>query len=382
MMIGMWAGVFSSTFINGWMQQRLRAAVEVETSHIQVHHPEFKNAVELVHFMDDAKEQAEAIRSLPLVDGVSNRIVIQSMVASAETASGVKIIGVDPNDEAQVIGLPDKLIEGTWFENSRQNPIVIGEKLAKKLKVKLRSKIILRLQDMDGNLTGGAFRVVGIFKTVNSSFDEANVWVRYTDLAKLTLIPEGVGHELVIHLSDQEALNKVKSEMKTRMPGYVTEGWQEITPEMGYLTEMGNTMNYMLIIIILLALGFGIVNTMLMVVMERIRELGMLMAVGMNKRRVFIMIVLESIFLSVIGGFSGMALGIIITEIFAKTGIDLSLWGEGLSEWGFAQIVYPEYDLPMVVNIAVMVIFTGIVASIYPAYKGLKLNPSEAIRKI
>ncbi|TAJ14628.1 ABC transporter permease [Marinilabiliaceae bacterium JC017] len=382
MLVGMFAGVFSSTFINGWMQQRLKDGIETETSHIQIHSPAFKLNDDLKNYIPEANAITADIRKNDQIRGVSPRIVIQSMIASAETATGVKIIGADPMEEKKVTNLPDKLIEGKWFEGVKRNPIIIGHKLADKLKVKMRSKVVLRMQDTEGNITGGAFRVAGIYQTVNSTFDETNVWVCNTDLQQLTLLPDGAAHEITIFINNQDDLASIENQISATHPDLITESWPDLSPELGYLTEIGNTYMYILVIIILLALGFGIVNTMLMVVMERIHELGMLMAVGMSKSRVFLMIIIESTFLSIVGGFAGILLGALTTEYWAVKGIDLSIWGEGLSEWGFATIVYPVYDIPMVVTIAVMVILTGIVASIYPAYKGLKLNPSEAIRVI
>lgn len=382
MFVGMLFGLFSSTFMTGWMQQRLNDGIETETSHIQLHHPQFKNTDDQNTYINQARKKGEQILALPGVDGVSERVKIQAMVASAETSTGILVMGINPQQEKQVINLPEKIVAGDWFESKKRNSIVIGQKLAEKLKVRLRSKIVLRLQDVDGNITGGAFRVTGIFKTINTSFDEAYVWVQKNDLQKLTLLPADAAHEIVVHVENQELLTQTVNEISILYPNVLTESWQDVSPELGYLTEVGNTYQYFLVIIILLALGFGIVNTMLMVVLERVRELGMLMAVGMNKRRIFTMIVLESIMLSIVGGFSGILGGIGLTEYLQIDGIDLSLWGEGLTEWGFAPIVFPMYDVPMVVTIAVLVIITGIMASLYPAYKGLKLNPSEAIRVI
>lgn len=382
MFVGMLFGLFSSTFMTGWMQQRLNDGIETETSHIQLHHPQFKNTDDQNTYINQARKKGEQILALPGVDGVSERVKIQAMVASAETSTGILVMGINPQQEKQVINLPEKIVAGDWFESKKRNSIIIGQKLAEKLKVRLRSKIVLRLQDVDGNITGGAFRVTGIFKTINTSFDEAYVWVQKNDLQKLTLLPADAAHEIVVHVENQELLTQTVNEISILYPNVLTESWQDVSPELGYLTEVGNTYQYFLVIIILLALGFGIVNTMLMVVLERVRELGMLMAVGMNKRRIFTMIVLESIMLSIVGGFSGILGGIGLTEYLQIDGIDLSLWGEGLTEWGFAPIVFPMYDVPMVVTIAVLVIITGIMASLYPAYKGLKLNPSEAIRVI
>jgi ABC-type antimicrobial peptide transport system permease subunit len=132
--------------------------------------------------------------------------------------------------------------------------------------------------------------------------------------------------------------------------------------------------------IILAALAFGIINTMLMVVMERTRELGTLTAIGMNKKKVFSMIMLESVFLSLIGGVTGMVLSYLNILVTSKTGIDLSQYSEGFGALGYSAKVYPQISAGFFVIVTVLIIITGVISSIYPAQKALKLNPLEAIR--
>jgi ABC-type antimicrobial peptide transport system permease subunit len=135
------------------------------------------------------------------------------------------------------------------------------------------------------------------------------------------------------------------------------------------------------VLIALLALGFGIVNTMLMAVLERVKELGMLMAVGMNRKKVFFMIMLETVFLGLTGGVIGLALSYTAILATGITGIDLSgLYQEGLEAMGFASKVYPAIAPESLAEIIFLVLLTGILASVYPARKALKLNPSEALR--
>jgi ABC-type antimicrobial peptide transport system permease subunit len=117
-----------------------------------------------------------------------------------------------------------------------------------------------------------------------------------------------------------------------------------------------------------------------MVILERVKELGMLMAVGMNKLRIFSMIVFETVFLSLTGGIVGVILSYVAVLITHKTGINISNWSQGLEAMGFDSIVYPGITLPMLINVTLLVICTGIIASIYPARKALKLNPADALR--
>ncbi len=381
LIVGMYAGVFTTTFMYGWMMQRLKAGIETETSHIQIHKPGFRLAEDVNLFFDE-HQWIENIEKLPDVEYASGRLVVSAMAASVEKATGIQIIGVDPIKDSMVVDVSKKIVDGKWFEGIKRNPVVIGQKLADELKLKLRSKIILRFQNSKGEFTGGAFRVAGIFKTNNNMYDAGNLFVKKDELSGLVDLPRGKIHEVVVRCSDPTIVDDVKSQIVDLENHLQVESWREISPELGYLTETMNAYMYVFVVIILLALGFGIVNTMLMVVVERVHELGMLMAVGMSRKQIFIMIVFETLFLSLFGGFVGIVFGILTTQFTSQSGIDLSMWAEGLSEMGYASVIYPQYNLQMLIGVTVLVLLTGLISSFYPAWKALMLNPSQALQSM
>jgi ABC-type antimicrobial peptide transport system permease subunit len=149
---------------------------------------------------------------------------------------------------------------------------------------------------------------------------------------------------------------------------------------MSLLTDSMDQYMYNFHLIILLALCFGIINPMLMAVLDRIKEIGMLMAVGMNKRRIFSMIILESVLLTIVGGILGIITGSVITKIFETHPINLAMFSEGLEDYGFASQVYTSLHAETLVIISILVIVTSILSAVYPARKALKLNPAEATR--
>ncbi len=132
--------------------------------------------------------------------------------------------------------------------------------------------------------------------------------------------------------------------------------------------------------IILFALLFGITNTMLMSVMDRVRELGVLMAVGMKRIRMFTLIIIETILLSITGGVIGIIMGTVTTIYFSSKGIDLSLFAQGLSSFGIGTMLYPSLPLSAYPTLTLMILLTAIFSAVYPALKAIRLNPSEAIR--
>jgi ABC-type lipoprotein release transport system permease subunit len=267
-----------------------------------------------------------------------------------------------------------------FFTDGKKNSIVVGQKLAEKLKVHIRSKIVLTFQDKDGNLVGGAFRVIGIFKSSNSMFDESNVFVQRSDLARLAAFDPNTANEIAIRLGNHQQAMPLAKDLKAKYTDLTVQSWKEISLDLAMMTDFMNQMMYIFLIIILLALGFGIVNTMLMVVLERVKELGMLMAVGMNKWRVFMMIMYETIMLSLTGGAVGMAVSALLVNYYHEKGINLSSVSKGMESFGFSAWVYPSIDNSFYFGLSFLIILTGIIASIYPARKAIKLNPADAVR--
>jgi ABC-type lipoprotein release transport system permease subunit len=156
--------------------------------------------------------------------------------------------------------------------------------------------------------------------------------------------------------------------------------WGEIDPYLAMLTGMIQKFYAVFMGVILAALAFGIVNTMLMVVLERTKELGMLTAIGMNKKRVFSMIMLESIFLSLVGGVVGMVVSRLLIAFTATNGINFASYEEGFEALGYSAHIYPAISPAFFFVVTVLIIITGILSSIYPALKALKLDPADALR--
>jgi ABC-type lipoprotein release transport system permease subunit len=316
------------------------------------------------------------------VQGVSNRIVINGMISSAGKGSGVKLNAIVPASEKEVTDIHEQIIDGTYFKDTpkRVKPLVLGQKLAEKLNVQLRSRIVINFTNAQGVPTSAGFRVTGIYKTANHNFDGMNVYARYQDLQQPSGLPQGGGHKIAIYLDENEALSQTKSKIQEMFPEAEVSDWKDLSPELTYLNEAMDQYMYVIIIIILLALCFGIINTMLMAVLERVKELGMLMAIGMTRIRVFFMIMTESVFLSLTGGFTGVIVGYLAVKLTAKTGFDLSMYAEGFQALGWSSHIYPDIDINTLLNITILVIITGILSSIYPSIKALKLNPAESIR--
>jgi putative ABC transport system permease protein len=378
---GLFAGMFMMAFFQGMASQEIDSTVETQLSHIQFHNPAFIDDKDVNYAIANGAAIIDRLKKDRDVKAVSGRLVTTGMISSSSTATGAEIHGIVPADEKVISSISKDIIEGVYFTGVKPDEIVIGKKLAEKLGVKLHNKIVLTFQSKTGDLTAGSFRIAGIFRSRNSSFDQTTVFTRFDDLDGLLGTGGGI-HEIAVILKDGQKTDAVAKVLKKEYPALLVQTWKEISPEMALLMNIVDQSMYYVIGVILLALMFGIINTMLMAVLERQREFGMLMAIGMNKPRVFFMILLESVMLTCAGIPAGILLTVTTVGYLARHGIDLSAFSEALSQFGFSNVVYPGLQQSAYLPITLMTAFTAVLSAIYPAIKALQFKPAEAIHKI
>ena len=242
------------------------------------------------------------------------------------------------------------------------------------------SRMTLTFLDIDNNQVSSVFRIAGVYDIKNAIFEQSQVFLRNEVLSRLTGIDESYFHKVIIRINELGESENITNEIRKKFPGLDVKNWKELQPDLAMMTDYVHQIYGFFMVIILAALAFGIINTMLMAVLERTKELGMLTAIGMNKRKVFSMIMLESVFLSITGGISGMIVGWGTILLTAKKGINFAQYAEGMEAIGYSAHIYPEISSSFFVMVVIMIFLTGIASSVYPALKALKLDPAEAIR--
>ena len=380
-LIGVWSILFIVAFSSAMVGGYVKNAIQNETSHFQLHHPDFVEDKDVKFELNNPTTNLEKVSQTDGVKAATLRTIVSGMVKSSRGARGITIRGIDPAQESLVTHFEDKLVEGKYFTEGRKNEIIISQKIAEKLKLKLRKKVVLQFQDLNKDIVAGAFRIVGIYKTGNTIFDESMVAVKRTDLNKL-MSKTGIAHEVAVLLDNKEILAATGDALKASFPNLLVESYRELSPETQLYESQIDISATIFTTIFMLALIFGIINTMLMAVLERNRELGMLMAVGMNKGKVFQMIVLETLLLGIIAAPIGLFLGWATIQYFGGQGIDLGAFSASMEQFGLSTTIYTELPTKYYWSLAISVLITALLGSLYPAWKAVSLRPVEAIRKI
>lgn len=379
-LLGIWAGVFISAFFNGMAQGYLQNQLNLAVGHIQITNPEFEDQLNPKYGISNAGQLYERLEQIPYITTIRAESMSSGLAQSAANSFGVTIHGVTSDSDSAHPIIP-YIEQGDMLRSVSRNPVVIGVELAERLELDLRSKLVLSFQDVNGEITAGAFRVAGIFDASNKNFNRANVFVERSDLNRL-LGQENLIHKITLKVDDFTRSGAHAIELQERFPSQKIAGWGELAPELQYVYDSMDISLYVIMIIIIIALVFSIVNTMLMAILERTRELGMLMAVGMNQARLFLMILAETVFLTMAGTPLGLLLSWATVSYFGTAGIDLGPFAEGLAAYGMATVIYPELTVAYYVNITLFIVAAALISSLYPSWKTMKLKPVEAIRKI
>ena len=378
---GLLGGIIIIAMSYGLNEERMNNAVDTYLSHIQIHNNLFSEDYNIKHTINNLDIIEKAISEDKRVVSYSKRIVLNGMLSNSNGSYGIQVKGIDPDEEIKVTNTHEKIIDGEYFRSKRDNTILVGKKLADKLNLKLKSKVVITFQDENYELTSLLFRVEGIFRSGNSRYDEMNVFVQNKSIIKN--LPGFNGyHEMPILLSDIELRGEVKKDLIPLSSDNIVEGWDDISKELAYANEMLSAVLYIFMMIILSGLSFGVINTMLMAILERRKEIGMLMSIGMNRYKIFIMISFETIFLSLIALPFGLITSYLIVEYYSVVGIDLSVVEAGLENFGVGTRLYFKVPNEEYFYVSLMVFVISIFSSVFPSIRALKINPVEATKTI
>ncbi|HET9486419.1 MAG TPA: FtsX-like permease family protein [Chryseosolibacter sp.] len=379
--LGLVAGLFVLSIYKGMLTDRVNTVIREEVAHLQVHDPAFKEDYDAKYVITDIDKVQDKLNQMESVEAFTTRTISQGMVATGTGSSGIQVVGVNPEKEDTVSKLSSKITDGDGFRTKKKHQIIIGKKLADKMHLKINSKAILTFTDRESNIISAAFRVAGIYQTDNAPRDERIAFVRLDELNALLSMGDDY-HELAIILRRDEDIDSVRSALKSAFPQAKVESWQELSPETKLMIDTTDQYSYIFITIIMFALSFGIINSMLMAVLERSREIGMLLALGMNRLKVFTMILTETIFLTLSGTPAGILISWLIVIFYERYGLDIgSVSGEAMSSFGFSTTIYPQFPWEKMVTEMMIVIVAAFVSSLIPAVKAIRLQPVEALQK-
>ena len=379
--VGVTALLLNDSIGRGMINQMLNNQLDSYYTHIQIHHDGFLDDKSVKHYIDNSDEIESKLKNAKYIENYSKRTVSFGLFSSAMNSTGISMIGIDPELEKHVTNIDESITEGRYL-SGKEREAVIGAALAEKLEVKLGDKVVAVANSLDGDVASELYRVVGIYKTASSNFEKMYVYVSLKTSQRMLGVGDGV-MEFAMTTNNTEMIDQYQNDLQSMMPeGTKVSSYKELLPMMMSYIEMYDSTVYIFYAVIIAAVLFGIINTILMSVFERVQEIGVLMSIGMKKGKIFIMILHEAFLLGVAGTVAGFIIGYAIYLPLSMNGIDFSFYSDSLSSWGLGSIMYPELDLQGILNILLIMPFASVLGAIYPAIKAMRLQPTDAMKYV
>jgi ABC-type lipoprotein release transport system permease subunit len=379
--LGAWAMIFMTALMRGMVTEVVKDGISALPGHVQAHHPDFRDDPSVVNLIPLGDAELQRRFANAGFVGWATRVRVPAVVTSEYDSRGLTLLGIDPQRERGLTFVDYDSVEGRFLESTDDPGIVIGAKLARTLNTELGKRIVVMSQDPDNDIADRGFRIVGIFHANVTAFEESFVFAGKSTVQNLLRIGDRVS-ELVVQGEDYRDVEPVFAATLELVDGDVdVERWYELDPYLGSMLGVMDGFVLVWIVVIFLALSFGLVNTLVMAVFERVREIGLMLALGMRPINILGQIVIESLLLLAMGLAIGTALSWATVQPI-KDGIDISVVGEGLDMWGMSSTLYPELLLSDVILANVVVMVLGFLASLSPAWRASHYEPIEAITKV
>ena len=379
--IGAWAMIFMTALMRGMVNEMLREGVRGLPGHVQVHHRGYRDDPSVENLLSLTADELESELGAAGIERFTARVRVPAVISSERESRGVTLIGVDPAQEIAVDAIGTDIAEGRGLDGPDDGGVVLGRRLADKLETSIGKRVVLMSQDPDNEVADRGYRVVGLYAADLAVMEEAYVFAGRETVQRMLGIGDGVS-ELAVVGDDYRVVDPLAARVRAAI-GEADETlvWTELDEYLGTMLGVMDGFVLVWIIVIFLALSFGLINTLVMAVFERVREIGLMLALGMPPASILAQVIVESVLLLVLGLAIGNALSF-ASILPLRDGIDISIVAEGMEWFGASSMLYPELELKDVITANVVVIVLGFLASISPAWRASRYEPVEAITKV
>jgi ABC-type lipoprotein release transport system permease subunit len=379
--VGIGGAVLTMAINYGMVVQMVETAIATDLGHLRIHAEDWSDDPGIERRLPDGG--ARAAQVLSGREGVAAwapRLRGQALVFSPRASAGVALVGVDPEREPEVTVVADSLVRGDYV-GTEPRRVLMGGSLARRLHVDVGDKVVVSVQDVEGNLTGEAFRMGGIFRTASRDFDDGTLFLALEETQALFGVGDGVTG-VVVRATDRSRVPALRDAVAAALgEGVEVRSWDQTQPLLRYMVDLFDQVGWVVYAAVFVAMAFGIANVMLMAVHERIREIGILTAIGMKPARLVWMVSLESLLVTALGLAAGLVLALASVAAL-QDGIDLSRWAEGLEAYGIGTRIVPTLRRSDLTVPAITAAVTAVLASLWPAVRAARFRPAEAVRRI
>lgn len=376
---GVLLSAYMTSMQEGSYSKMVEIVVKFYSGYMQVHHEDYWENKSINNSFDYDQVLIDRLKSNPEVDFVIPRLEAFGLASAGELTRGAAVFGIVPEVETQLTGIAEKIVSGKYLQTD-DDGVVIGDGLAKFLNLKLNDTLVVLTQGYHGVSSAGKFPVHGIIKHVSPELNKSIIYMELKTCQSF-LGAENKLTSLVVNVADNDAMKRTLMNLKKEIkPPYSIMSWEEMQPEVVQQIESDRAGGVIMKAILYIVIAFGIFGTIMMMIAERRREFGVMISIGMQKKKLAVILFIETLFIGLLGIFSGMAVSLPLLIIQAKNPIPLT--GETaklMEDFGFEPYMFfstaPEVFWQQAISVFVLTLLIGI----YPVVASLKLKAIKAL---
>ncbi len=378
--LGVWAMLFMTAVMRGMVDDMVQTAVRSLPGHVQIHHPEYRDDPSIANSMPPPDQLLLDALAQAGVVAWAGRVRVPAVITSERDTRGTTLVGIDPEAETGLSFVSDDIVEGRFLGSPDDKGLVVGRKMIDDLETRLGRRVVVMSQDPDNEIVDRGFRIVGVYEAKLENLEEAFVFTGRRYAQSMLNMDESISEIAVLgksyrDVSDLSHLKQLEGSAREVLP------WYELDAYLGTMLSTMDGFVLVWIIVVFLTLSFGLVNTLVMSVFERIREIGLMQALGMRPSMILIQVLLETFLLLAVGLAAGNLLAVVSVAALSD-GIDLSIVSEAMQWMGVADVLYPALEIRDLVTTNVVVIVLGLLAGLSPAWRASRYQPVEALTKV
>jgi putative ABC transport system permease protein len=379
--VGLAALIFLKGFIDGADAQMVENYTDLLIGHVQIHKAGFQKNAGLDKIIHNSETITSVLKDLPQIRAWTPRVKDTALISSSENSAGILLLGIEPTAERAISSIHKRLRQGRFLVPSDKDAILIGRGLAENLNVGLNDKVVIMSQAADGSLAASAFTVTGIMEAGADEIDKNLALITLASAQELLVMGDSIS-EIALKTTNLGDIDAITNFLKKRIDQKYFEvlNWKDISPMTYQWLQFDQVFAGLILLIVLIVVASSILNTVLMGVLERTREFGIMLALGTQPDQIVQMVAVESFMLGTIGTFYGCLFGCGLVLLFGWAGINLSAISNALNSFYIGSIVYTRLDALSVSTYAAAVLFVSFIVALYPAKRAGRLTPIDAIR--
>lgn len=387
--VGIMAMILMSAFGRGMMEGMVNNSINNLVGHIKIQNTEYRMDPAIDHRIDKVSGTLKRIEDLlPDEAEVAIRLMLDGVLSTSREHAGVMIVGIEPTRETNISFIGRPAYSGQLLKPDDSHGLMIGQALLERLGLDIGKKVVLMSQSQSGENSSRAFRIVGTYRTELQETEKRYVFINLDVFQKMIGIYDAATEiSLNLRLRNTYQTGEIDQLVNTINGRLDSEpiqavGWRQLLPAISAYMEMFDV--YMLIwfVVVFVAMGFGLANTVLMAVYERMREFGLQRALGLRSTGVVKMVMVEVSLLLLIGILAADGASLFLVNIIFQSGIDLGQFGAGIEMWGISRVIYPVLSVKDIVMANGVVIVLGLLVGLYPALHAARFTPVETMRHL